>query len=257
MRRVVMFGATSAIAHAVGRLYAAQGAHFFLIGRTAEKLEAVVADYRARGAVVVGTHLWDARRWDEAARLVEQARQALGRFDVVLIAHGNLPEQQQLWHNLGQTLEQFHVNATSVIALLTALVPVMEQQRHGVIGVLSSVAGERGRMQMAVYGAAKAAVTAFTAGVRGYLHPFGVRLITIKPGYVDTPMTAHLPKNLLFASPERVARRIYRALEAGGPDILYVPWWWRFLMAGVRLVPERFFKRLRYELHHGDSTPCA
>lgn len=245
MRRVLIIGATSAIAQAVGRLYAVPGTRFFLVGRTAEKLQAVVTEYQARGATVVGTHLWDAQRWAEAIELVEQARERLQKFDVVLIAHGNLPEQQQLWHDLTQTLEQFHINATSIIALLTALVPVMEQQRQGVIGVLSSVAGERGRMQMAVYGAAKAAVTAFAAGVRGYLTPFGVRLITIKPGYVDTPMTAHLPKNPLFASPERVARRIYRALERGGPDILYVPWWWRLLMAGVRLVPERLFKHLR------------
>ncbi len=245
MRRVLLIGATSAIAQEVGRLYAARQSHLYLVGRTAEKLEAVAADCRVRGAVIVGVSVWDARWWEKATELIEQARQALGMLEVVLIAHGNLPRQDELWHAPQQMVEQFHVNATSVIALLSALVPVMEQQRRGVIGVISSVAGERGRAQMAVYGAGKAAVTAFCAGVRGYLHPFGVRVITIKPGYVDTPMTAHLPKNFLFASPQRVARRIYQALEKGYPDILYVPWWWRFIMAGVRLIPEPLFKRIR------------
>ncbi len=245
MRRVVLIGATSAIAQEVGRLYAERQAQMFLVGRTAEKLEAVAADLTVRGARVVGTVCWDARDWAQAADIVGHARRALGVLEVTLIAHGHLPQQEELWRQPERNVEEFQLNATSVIALLSALVPVLEAQRLGTVGVVSSVAGERGRAQMAAYGAAKAAVTAFSAGVRGYLHPYGVKVITIKPGYVDTPMTAHLPKNFLFASARAVGRRIYRALERGAPDILYVPWWWRPVMALVRLVPERLFKRLR------------
>jgi short-subunit dehydrogenase len=245
MRRVVLIGATSAIAQEVGRLYAEQHAQMFLVGRTAEKLEAVAADLTVRGASVVGTICWDARDWVQAADIIARARQALGVLEVVLIAYGNLPRQEELWHQPEQSVEQFQLNATSVVALLSALVPVLQAQRCGTVGVISSVAGERGRARMAVYGAAKAAVTAFCAGVRGYLHPCGVKVITIKPGYVDTPMTAHLPKNFLFASARAVGRRIYQALERGAPDILYVPWWWRPIMTFVRLIPERLFKRLR------------
>lgn len=245
MRRVFIVGATSAIAQAVGRLYAAKGSRMVLVGRTPEKLDAVVADLQTRGAVVARSILWDARQWDQALRVVTEAQQALGEFDVVLIAHGSLPRQEELWPHPERNVEEFHVNATSVVALLSALVPVLEAQRHGVVGVISSVAGERGRAQMAVYGAAKAAVTAFTAGVRGHLFRFGVRVITIKPGYVDTPMTAHLPKTPLVASPQAVARSVYRALERGKPEILYMPWWWRWVMLVVRLVPEAVFKRIR------------
>ncbi|GBD07661.1 Decaprenylphosphoryl-2-keto-beta-D-erythro-pentose reductase [bacterium HR21] len=245
MRRVLLIGATSAIAQEVGRLYAERQAQVFLVGRTAEKLEAVAADLTVRGAKVVGTVCWDARDWAQAADIVARARHALGVLEVVLIAHGSLPRQEELWHHPERSVEQFQLNATSVVALLSALVPVLQAQRRGTVGVISSVAGERGRARMAVYGAAKAAVTAFSAGVRGYLYPYGVKLITIKPGVVDTPMTAHLPKNFLFASARAVGRRIYRALERGAPDILYVPWWWRPVMALARLVPERLFKRLR------------
>jgi hypothetical protein len=245
MRRVLLIGATSAIAQVVGRLYAAQRASLFLVGRTAAKLDAVAADLQTRGGTIVGTLLWDARHWEQAPEVIKQASTALGTVEVVLIAHGNLPRQDELWQEPMRNVEEFHLNGTSVIALLSALVPVMAAQHRGVIGVISSVAGERGRAQMAAYGAAKAAVTAFTAGVRGYLYRYGVRVITIKPGFVDTPMTAHMPKNPLFASAERVGRQIYRALERGAPEVLYVPWWWRYVMAVVRAVPEALFKRVR------------
>jgi len=245
MRRVLIVGATSAIAQAVARQYALQRAHLALVARDEQKLAAVAADLSVRGAARLSSFLWDARQWEKAAEVVRWAQQELGTLEVVLIAHGSLPLQEQLWHAPERSLEEFHVNATSVVALLSHLVPLLERQRQGVVGVISSVAGERGRQQMAVYGAAKAAVTAFTAGVRGYLYRYNVRVITIKPGFVDTPMTAHLRKNLLFASASGVGKRIYRALEHGRPDILYVPWWWRPVMALVRSLPEAVWKRLR------------
>jgi short-subunit dehydrogenase len=105
------------------------------------------------------------------------------------------------------------------------------------------VAGDRGRGSNAVYGAAKAGLTAFLSGLRNRLAPAGVRVVTVKPGFVDTPMTGHVAKNPLFASPERVARDLLRAIDTGA-DVVYTPWWWRFVMLLVRLIPERLFKRL-------------
>jgi short-subunit dehydrogenase len=247
--RVLIVGATSGIAQVVVRLYARDGARLLLVGRDAAKLQAVAADAHVRGAAAVETLLWDARQWERAGEVVRRAREWLQELDVVLIAHGSLPQQAELWHNPVRAIEEFHITGTSVIALLAELVPVLEVQRHGVVGVISSVAGERGRAAMAIYGAAKAAVTAATAGVRGHLAQYGVRVITIKPGFVDTPMIAHLPRSgligAMIASPERVGRRIYRALQRGRPDNLYVPWWWRWVMLLVRAIPEPLFKRLR------------
>ena len=95
----------------------------------------------------------------------------------------------------------------------------------------------------ALYGASKAGLTAFLSALRNRLYRTGVRVVTVKPGFVDTPMTAHLPKNPLYASPERVARDIVRAVDRGR-DVVYTPWWWRLVMLIVKLVPERIFKRL-------------
>jgi len=119
-----------------------------------------------------------------------------------------------------------------------------EQQRSGCIAVVSSVAGERGRGSNYVYGSAKAAVTSFTGGLRARLIKSGVSVVTVKPGFVDTPMTAGMKKNFLFAQPGAVGRRIYEAMLKG-EDVLYVPRFWALIMFAIRLVPERVMKRTR------------
>ena len=129
------------------------------------------------------------------------------------------------------------------VSLLTRAAQRLEAQGSGCIAALSSVAGDRGRGSNLVYGAAKAGLTAFLSGLRNRLSGAGVRVVTVKPGFVDTPMTDHLPKNPLYASPERVARDVVRAIDTGA-DVVYTPWWWRFVMLAVRLIPERLFKRL-------------
>jgi decaprenylphospho-beta-D-erythro-pentofuranosid-2-ulose 2-reductase len=106
------------------------------------------------------------------------------------------------------------------------------------------VAGDRGRRSNYVYGAAKAGVSVFLQGLRQRLRPAGIRVVTLKPGFVDTPMTAHLPRNPLASSPRRAGRAIYRAIEARR-DVAYIPWFWRPIMALIRAMPEALFKRLR------------
>src|ERR1700690_3871484 len=130
------------------------------------------------------------------------------------------------------------------MALCTQLANQFETQGHGVIALISSVAGDRGRQSNYVYGAAKAAVTAFASGLRQRLYRKGVAVITIKPGFVSTPMTAAFAKNALWASPARVARDIVRAIERGTP-VVYTPWFWRIIMTLICAVPERVFRRLR------------
>ena len=112
------------------------------------------------------------------------------------------------------------------------------------LAVISSPAGERGRASNYVYGAAKAAVTVFASGLRNRLHAKGVRVITILPGFVDTPMTAQLAKGPLWAPPERVARDIVHALESGF-GVVYTPGFWRWIMSAIRHVPERLFVRMK------------
>jgi short-subunit dehydrogenase len=106
------------------------------------------------------------------------------------------------------------------------------------------VAGDRGRQSNYVYGSAKAAVTAFTSGLRQRLYPKGVRVLTIKPGFVSTPMTAAFKKGVLWATPAKVAADIVRAMDRRS-SVIYTPWFWRPIMWVIRSVPETVFRRLR------------
>lgn len=243
--RVLIVGATSAIAHAVARRYAERGARIFLVARRAPALEANADDLRTRGAAEVKTALRDLSRIEQHASMLDSAYAAFGGFDLALVAHGSLPDQPLGERSVDHALASFDTNARSVVALLTLLAQRFESEGGGAIGVIASPAGERGRASNYIYGAGKAAVINFAAGLRNRLHKRGVRVLTILPGFVDTPMTADISqKGFLWASPQRVARDIEAALDHGF-GVVYTPWFWRWIMAAIRTIPERLFVRLK------------
>ena len=244
MSKTIIIGATSAIAQETAKCFAESGGDLFLVGRAPAKLDAVRNDLGARGNGRVDTYVLDIAEFRQHPAMLHAALAALGRVDFVLIAHGTLPDQAECERNVEATREAFEVNSFSTISLLTLLANLLEEQGHGCIAVITSVAGDRGRGSNYVYGAAKGAVAIFLQGLRNRLHPAGVSVVTVKPGFVDTPMTAALPKNALFASPETVGRRVYDAMLAGR-DVAYVPWFWRPIMATLRQIPEPLFKRLK------------
>ena len=242
--RVLVVGATSAIAHATARRYARRGARLYLLARRAAELEDNAADLRVRGASAVVTARFEAEDVGALPALLDDAFAAWSGFDAVLVAHGVLPDQAAAERSVDLVLQSFDVNARSVIALLTILAEKLQGQGAGALGVISSVAGERGRASNYVYGAAKAAVSTFAAGLAHRLRAKGVRVVTILPGFVDTPMTVGFAKGPLWATPERVARDIERALDAGSGK-LYTPFFWRPVMAVIRAIPERLFVRTK------------
>jgi decaprenylphospho-beta-D-erythro-pentofuranosid-2-ulose 2-reductase len=244
MQRILIVGATSAIAEATARRFAQRGDALFLAARNAAALSAIAKDLTVRGAAQVDTMEFDARSIDRFATLLDAATQRLGGLDAALIAHGTLSDQAACQRSVDLMREEFDVNAISVLALCTLLGNQFEAQGHGVIAVISSVAGDRGRQSNYVYGSAKAAVTAFTSGLRQRLYPKGVRVVTIKPGFVSTPMTAAFKKGALWASPAKVATDIVRAMDRGTP-VIYTPSFWRPIMWVIRSVPETVFRRLR------------
>jgi decaprenylphospho-beta-D-erythro-pentofuranosid-2-ulose 2-reductase len=241
--RVLIIGATSAIASETARAYAEGRARLFLTGRNAAKLASVADDLRVRGATEVHTAVLDVAQIPRQAQIIDLATSTLEGLDVALIAHGTLPVQSACEKQVADTIDALHVNFTATVALLTVLANYFEAQHSGCIAVITSVAGDRGRQSNYVYGAAKGGVERFLQGLRNRLHASGVTVVTIKPGFVDTPMTAALKKSPLFASARRVGRSIHRAIEHRR-DVVYIPWFWRPVMMVIRGLPERLFKRL-------------
>jgi decaprenylphospho-beta-D-erythro-pentofuranosid-2-ulose 2-reductase len=241
-QRVAIFGATSAIAAEIARVYAARGARLFLAGRDPGKLRALVA---ARGDAVAGALEVDLTAPGAAGDAVAAALSALGGgVDVAIIAHGLLGDQLASERDLAEASLIVDVNFMSVVALLVPLANQLEADGAGHIAVLSSVAGERGRPRNYTYGASKAALNVYLQGVRTRLWPRGVGVHTLKLGPVDTPMTASHDKTLLFARVDQVAAEIVAAIDAGRAEA-YVPWFWRPIMAIVRRLPERLLQRVR------------
>jgi decaprenylphospho-beta-D-erythro-pentofuranosid-2-ulose 2-reductase len=235
---VVIIGATSAIAQEVAKLYASAGASLFLVARDEAKLHAVAADLRVRGASGVETFVADLGDRSRDAELVTAAWKAP---DVVLIAHGSLPDQRAIDNDAAAQVAAFELNATSVIALAAHFANVLEQNRRGALAVIGSVAGDRGRRSNYVYGAAKAAVHAYCEGLRPRLAEAGAAVVLIKPGWVDTPMTAGIRKNPLFASAAGVARGIHRAIEAKRGTV-YAPGYWRWISLIVQMLPAKLVR---------------
>ena len=243
MKNILIVGATSAIATACARQWATQGARFFLVARNDERLEQVAADLTARGAQFTASHQLDIDRLDQHASMLQRCASELGALDVVLVAPGTLPNQAACQTDPAVAVREFNTNAVSVIALLTPIANVLEAQKRGTLAVISSVAADRGRPSNYLYGSAKAALTAFCEGLNARLFKVGVHVLTIKPGFVATPMTAGLPlPGALVATPDRVAADIVRAIDKR-KDVLYTPWFWSIIMLIIRSVPRLLFKR--------------
>lgn len=244
MSNILIFGATSSMAEHCARLWAIREDNLFLVGRDDQRLGTIAADLRVRGAANVYEYCADLNIVVQHALLIEQARSALKYFDVVLIAHGTLADQAACQDSTDLTFQEIQTNALSTVSLLTHLANYFEQKGSGTIAVISSVAGDRGRASNYVYGCAKALLTAFTSGLRQRLFKSGVTVLTVKPGFVDTPMTAGLKKGLLWAQPETVAKQIVKAIDQK-KSVVYVPGFWRLIMLVVQHIPTFVFKRIK------------
>jgi decaprenylphospho-beta-D-erythro-pentofuranosid-2-ulose 2-reductase len=240
----LIIGATSAIAEATARLLAARGTALYLVARNEEKLAAIAADLSVRGSPRVGREVLDANDLVAHESMLEHAQQFLGTLDTVLIAHGTLSDQPGCEDSVAMTMHELKTNGLSVVALLTRIANRLAEQRSGTIAVISSVAGDRGRGSNYVYGSAKAMVTAFSSGLRQRLRMTGVSVVTIKPGFVSTPMTAAFKKGPLWAEADTVAAGIVRAIDRKSP-VVYLPGFWWYIMFVIRAIPEKVFVRLK------------
>lgn len=242
MQRVLIIGAASAIAESTAREYARRGAALFLVGRDLQRLEAIAADLRIRGARNTIAHGLDVNDHAQHVSMLEAAWSALGGVDVALLAHGTLPDQARCEQSVEYAMQEFATNGTSTIALSILL--AQRLQSGATLAVISSVAGDRGRASNYLYGSAKAAVSTFLSGLRQALNGRGVNVLTIKPGFVDTPMTQSFKKGALWAKPDQVARGIVSAVDKRH-SVAYLPWFWLWIMLVIRHIPEVLFRRIR------------
>lgn len=244
MKNWIIVGACSAIAEATARILAARGAKLYLLARNQEKLDVLAQDLKVRGAQETVTQVFDACNYQSHLTLFNEAETKLGSVDGIFIAHGTLPDQQACEQDFKLARQEFDTNGLSVISLIAEAANYFEAKRAGHIAVITSVAGDRGRQSNYVYGSAKAAVATFLEGVRNRLAKSGVAVLTIKPGFVDTPMTDGMDKSgPLWAQPEEVAMSIVKAIDKKR-NVVYVPWFWQVIMLIIRHIPEFIFKKL-------------
>ena len=243
--RVIILGATSAVAEATARLYAADGAILLLVGRRADRLEAVAADLRRRGAprVEVAARDLAASPAGEVAGVFTDFVTQLGGLDHVLVAYGVLGLQAEAEADGRAAAEVFQTNFTSTALWILEAARHLEQRGSGALVVLGSVAGDRGRRSNYVYGATKAGLAVLVQGVAHRFGPHGPRAVIVKPGPIDTPMTAGMKKGSpMWTTAEAVAAIVRRSADRGG-SVAYAPARWRLIMFMIRSLPGAIFNR--------------
>lgn len=242
---VLVAGATSAIARAVAAELARRGHALVLAARDLAEADALAADLRLRHGVAARGVAFDALDFaSHAAFAAELVAREGAALEGVVVAFGWMGEAERARHETDEARRTIDINFTAVVSLLTPLADHLERRGAGFVCVVSSVAGDRGRQSNYVYGAAKGGLSVYLQGLRNRLFPAGVRVVTVKPGFVDTRMTFGLPGTFLVAPPERVAAGIVKAIERGADEV-YLPGFWRPVMMAIRAVPERIFKRLK------------
>ena len=245
IKRLVIFGASSAIAREIARAAASEQVELCLISRQAHELSLMQRDLEVRGSPHVHTIVSDATEINAQAALLERISKSFADFDAVLVANGELTPMPQAEQDLEIFFSSMRINFGGVATLLLRLAPYFEQRGRGCIAAIGSVAGDRGRRVNYLYASAKAGLDTFLSGLRGRMAQCGVRVVSIKPGFVDTPMTAGFKKGALFAAPDQVGRAAWRAIKTRNRAV-YLPWFWRPIMLIIRALPEVIFQRLKF-----------
>lgn len=244
MKNVLVIGATSAIAQAFIERMAVGNNKLFLVARDKEKLGMIKNDNRVRNNTNLATFVLDINHRVDYDSMFTAAKSYLGKIDIILVAHGTLPDQSECEVNIDKAIVEFEINAISTIALCLESAEIFEMQKFGLLATITSVAGDRGRKSNYIYGSAKGAVNIFLQGLRNRLTKSGVNVLTVKPGFVDTPMTAHLPKSPLFSKPETIADGIVKAIKKRKSKEIYLPGYWRLIMLIIKYIPGKIFNKL-------------
>ena len=244
-QRALILGAKSAIAQAVARQLSESGWDLILAARQPDSLQPFAADVQLRSGQRADLFAFDALNTATHATLPEELHTQYGDFQLAVLVFGYLGDQEKALADTSEMERIISTNYSGAVVLLSHLANYLQtlDRPCGIISI-TSVAGDRGRQSNYFYGAAKGALALFLQGLRNHLSSSQVHVLTVKPGFVDTPMTADLEGLFLVAPPQRVAHDILHAY-AKKKDVLYTPWFWRYIMLVIRCIPERIFKKLK------------
>ena len=242
MKKILIVGATSSIAQHCAKIWTIRGDKIYLVARNRNKLNKIANDLKI--SKTTHTRCLDLNDLSEHRMMLKEADSVLDGIDILLIAHGTLSNQKSCEQSVKETLAEVKTNALSTISILTLIANLFERKKAGTIAIISSVAGDRGRVSNYVYGSAKAMIAVFASGLRQRLYKANVAVVTIKPGLIDTPMTAEFKKGLLWTKPEVVAEKIVKAIDTKKNEV-YIPQFWWLVMKIIKLVPENIYKKIR------------
>jgi decaprenylphospho-beta-D-erythro-pentofuranosid-2-ulose 2-reductase len=244
MNHILIIGATSGIARAIAHQYAKEKHPLILAGRDSGEMERIASDIRIRHRVPVSVKTFDAEAYAAHSDFFTSCVEGGGVLGGMILAHGYMADQQSAQEDFHKAKKMIDVNFTSCVSILETAARYFERERSGFIGVISSVAGDRGRQSNYIYGSSKGALSVYLQGLRNRLFSSGVHVATIKPGFVDTQKTYGLNGLFLVAKSEDVAKRVYQSIRKGH-EIIYVPGFWALIMFIIKSIPERIFKRLK------------
>lgn len=244
--KVVILGANSFIARALSAEMLKEGWDVLMASRNTEELERVTKDLGLKYGKDVKFMEFDATDYETHKRFWDNVLKDFGDIDVAVISFGYLGDNDKALKDFSEVRKIVETNYLGAISIINIISDYMEHRGKGIIVAISSVAGDRGRAKNFIYGSAKAGLTQYLSGLRAKMFKKGVKVITVKPGFVNTPMTKglNIPKPLL-STPERVAKDIFKAIKKG-KDIVYTPFYWWFIMLVIRAIPEWMFKRLDF-----------
>ena len=243
-RHAIVVGASSGIGAEIARRLAADGCAVALLGRRADELEGVAREIRAggRGSAIVRVH--DVTRYDTVTALLEELVRELGGLDLLVYSAGAMHKTGEGEYDFARDRLELETNLVGAVAWTTPVAAMFEAKRSGTIVGLSSIAGERGRRTFPAYSTSKAGLTAWLEALRNRVARYGVNVVTVKPGFVDTPMTAKLEQKPMVISAQRAANLILAAARRGGSPSVFIPWTWWLVAMVLRHMPSRIFRRL-------------
>lgn len=243
-RSILILGATSPIARATSEEFAQKGYSIYLAGRNEEELKRIAADIQIRHHVKCRYGYFDAEDLENHESFFHQVVEECEEIEGVVLAFGYMGEQEKATRDCRELQAVINRNYTGACSILATCANYLELKKTGFLVAFSSVAGDRGRQSNYVYGSAKAGLSTYLQGLRNRLHPLGVQVLTVKPGFVDTSMTFGKSGTFLVADPKDIARDVVKAIDRK-KTVIYTPWFWRWIMALIKAVPESIFQRLK------------